>query len=251
MNIKILVAAHKKAPMPQSPIYLPIHAGCEGKPSIGYTGDNTGDNISLQNPNFCELTAIYWAYQNLEADYIGLCHYRRHFYLTKKGTKFERILNEQEVTALLEKHPILVPAKRNYYIETNYSHYIHAHHREGLDMAGEIIKLRYPKYKDAYDLVMNRRWAHMFNMFIMKREYFDSYCVWLFNILFELEKRLDISAYSAYEARVFGFISELMLDVWLEGNSLPFYEVPVMFMESQNWVKKGFGFLKRKFIPAN
>lgn len=251
MTIKILAAAHKAAPMPDSPIYLPIHVGREGKPSIGFIGDNTGDHISSKNKNYCELTGIYWAYKNLKADYIGLCHYRRHFYIKKKENKMASILNEEEAARLLKEAPILVPSRRKYYIESNYSHYIHAHHREGLDLAGKIIASRYPEYKASYDLVMNRTWAHMFNMFVMKKEYFDSYCGWLFDILSQVEKSLDISSYSPYEARVFGFISELLLDVWLEGNQLPYREVPVMFMESQNWLIKGFGFLKRKFFPSS
>lgn len=38
---------------------------------MGYIGDNTGDNISLRNPNYCELTGLYWAWKNLKCDYIG------------------------------------------------------------------------------------------------------------------------------------------------------------------------------------
>ena len=49
--------------------------------------------------------------------------------------------------------------------------------------------------------------GHRFNMFIMKRDKFDAYCEWLFDILFELEKRLDISNYNTNDARVFGFVS--------------------------------------------
>ncbi|MCS4465828.1 DUF4422 domain-containing protein [Clostridium botulinum] len=73
MNIKILVATHKKYSMPKESMYLPIHVGCEGKKDLGYIGDNTGDNISLRNSNYCELTGLYWAWKNLKCDYIGLC----------------------------------------------------------------------------------------------------------------------------------------------------------------------------------
>lgn len=249
MDIKILVAAHKKYRMPDDSIYFPIHVGKEGKDLVlDYTGDNTGDHISQKNATFCELTGIYWAYKNLAADYVGLVHYRRHFTLQRKGDKFASILNRQELEQLLQETSIILPKKRNYFIETNYSHYIHAHHREGLDMLGEIIKSDYKEYAAAYDTMMNRTSAHMFNMFIMRRDYFDEYCEWLFEILFQIEERLDISDYSVYEARVFGFLAERMLDIWLETKQLPYKELPVMFMESQNWLKKGGTFLKRKFI---
>ena len=78
-KIQILVTTHKKYEMPKESYYLPIHVGRDGKESIGYIGDNTGDNISLKNPYYCELTGVYWAWKNLEADYVGLVHYRRQF----------------------------------------------------------------------------------------------------------------------------------------------------------------------------
>lgn len=248
MNIKILVATHKKYQMPLDEIYLPIHVGSNDKEYLNYTKDNTGNNISNKNANYCELTGVYWAWKNVDADYIGLSHYRRHFYLKKSKNKFASILNKEQAINLLSKFDIIVPNKRKYYIETNYSHYIHAHKQEGLDSIIQIIKTHYPDYSIALDLVMNRTWAHMFNMFIMKKEYFDKYCEWLFDILFKVEKCLDISAYTASEARVFGYLSELMLDVWLESNSFSYKELNVMFMEKQNWIIKGFNFLKRKYI---
>ena len=85
-------------------------------------------------------------------------------------------------------------------------------------------------------------------MFLMKREIFDGYCQWLIDILFAVEQQLDTSSYRQYDKRVFGFISERLLDVYLEANGIPYREVPVMFMERQNWLKKGGNFLKRKFF---
>ena len=85
-------------------------------------------------------------------------------------------------------------------------------------------------------------------MFIMKKEILHDYCQWLFSILFELEKELDFSSYDAYNQRIFGFISERLLDVYLLQNQISYQELPVMFMEKENWIKKGFAFLKRKFL---
>jgi len=65
--------------MPEDSVYMPIHVGREGKADIGYTGDHTGDTISSKNANYCELTGLYWAWKNLDADYIGLVHYKNYF----------------------------------------------------------------------------------------------------------------------------------------------------------------------------
>ena len=73
--VKILVASHKKYRMPTDEIYLPLHVGAEGKTDpegrpldLGWTKDNSGDNISELNPGYCELTGLYWGWTNLKAD---------------------------------------------------------------------------------------------------------------------------------------------------------------------------------------
>ncbi len=253
MNIKILVATHKEYQMPEDSIYLPIHVGKENSMlSLPFTGDNTGEHISAKNPYFCELTALYWAWKNLDADYIGLAHYRRHFTYRKPkpfcSNKFPYILNSSEAETLLSRHSILLPKQRNYIIESNYTQFIHAHPAESLARTKDILAELFPDYLPSFDLVMNRTKAHRFNMFIMKKTLLHAYCSWLFPILFELEKRLDISSYTTYNQRIFGFISERLLDVYLEKNHLSYAELPVMFMENEHWVRKGLSFLKRKFI---
>ena len=78
MDIKVIVAAHKPYRMPQDSMYLPLQVGrALADQDLGWQGDNTGDNISLKNPYYCELTGLYWAWKNLKADAIGLVHYRR------------------------------------------------------------------------------------------------------------------------------------------------------------------------------
>ena len=248
MNIKIIIAAHKPYWMPSDPMYLPLHVGAEGKKSLGFQGDNTGDNISAKNPNYCELTGLYWAWKNLDADYLGLAHYRRHFSNEKLfGDKKERVITQPELEKELAACDVLVPKPRNYWIETNYSQYVHAHHAIDLDTTRAILAEKYPEYQKAYDESMQRTVGHRFNMFVMKRDKLDAYCAWLFDVLFELESRLDISDYSTNDARVFGFVSERLLDIWLETNQFPYKELPYVFMEDQNWFVKGGNFLKRKF----
>lgn len=250
MDIKILIATHKKYWMPNDKVYLPLHVGREGKQDLSYTGDNTGDNISVKNANYCELTGLYWAWKNLSCEYIGLCHYRRYFAGKKYGNNIESkraaIFQCVDYEKLLEKYDVILPKKRNYYIETVRSQYEHAHHKSDLDEVEKIIAERHPEYSAAFTKVMQRSSLYIFNMFAMKKELFVHYCTWLFDILFTLEKRIDISGYTPYDARVFGFLSERLFNVWLEKQGLHLVEVDVVFLEKINWIDKGFKFLRRK-----
>lgn len=246
LNIKVIVATHKPYWMPDDPLYLPLQVGAEGKEGFGFARDDTGDNISEKNANYCELTGLYWAWKNLNCEALGLAHYRRHFTAKRWTKNRSNVLTMPQAENLLASVDVLLPKKRHYWIETNYSQYAHAHHAFDLDTTREIIRERFPDYLPAYDIVMKRTSGHRFNMFIMKREIADAYCDWLFGILFELEKRLDLSVYSTNDQRVFGFVAERLLDVWLLKNRINYREVPYIFLEKQDWIAKGTAFVIRK-----
>ena len=249
-KIKVIVATHKKYDMPKDKLYLPLHVGAEGKDDIGYEKDNKGENISLKNPNFCELTGLYWAWKNLNEKYIGLSHYRRHFASKKINKKdlINSVLTLKEADKILNEVDIIVPKLRKYYIENLYSHYDHTMYIEPLDITGNIIEEKYPEYKLEFDKLKKRTSAHMFNMMIMKKDKLDEYCTWLFDILFELEKRVDNTKYDSFHARFYGRVSELLFDVWLNTKGYSYKEIKVISMEKVNWFKKGTSFLKAKFL---
>ena len=239
MELKIVIAAHKAFSPPSELGFVPLQVGAAGKEPMGFARDDAGDNISVRNASYCELTGLYWAWKNLpDADAIGLCHYRRYF-----KAKF------QDMEDLLDRTACILPKPRNYFIETNYSQYAHAHHAIDLDTARAIIAERHSECLAAFDDTMRSRKGHRFNMLIMTRPLLDRYCAWLFDILFELEKGLDVSAYSPYDRRVFGFVGERLLDVWIRANNIPYAELPVLHTESQHWPMKIIRFLKRKFLP--
>lgn len=245
-EIQILVVTHKDFQlMTNDDMYIPMLVGPQkdGLNFTKYYRDDTKDSISGKNANYSELTGLYWAWKNLNSDYVGLVHYRRYL-MSKKDKK--NIISKKELSEILDSVDVVLPKKRNYYIETTWSHYEHNHNIDDLIKTREIIATYYPRYVDSFDKIMTNKKSHRFNMLIMKKEKFDAYCNWLFDILFELEKTIDISDYNSYQSRIYGFISERLLDVWLETNEVFYKEVPFKFTERQNWIKKGGKFILNK-----
>lgn len=254
-KVKIIVATHKKYEMPKDSIYLPLQVGAEGKESLGYKGDNTGDNISKKNSSFCELTGLYWAWKNINAEYIGLVHYRRYFTLENGVTQklhpgIETVLSGPQVARLVMHYDVIVPKKQHYVVETLYSHYAHTHYKEHLDKTRKIICQKYPEYVADYDWAVSRRSGYMFNMFIMKKELLNDYCSWLFDILFELENQIKDEKLSPFQSRLYGRVSEIIFNCWLNHNckerNLKVKAVPYIYLGKVQWGKKIVAFLNAK-----
>ena len=263
MTKEIIIAIHKPCAIPMElasdGAYIPLFVGAssskplfikgnevirpQGEVPSGFSPmrrDDDGVNISEKNQGFSELTGLYWLCKNSEADILGLVHYRRYF----KGLSNDRIEN------LLEDHDAIVPKKRRYYIETLYSHYANTLDGSHLDEALSVIRERHPEFEKAAVEVYGRTWGYMFNMFVMKRDLFRDYCDFLFDILFELEKRyLPGQDGSAFERRLYGRVSEILFNVWLAKQSeISVIEAPVKSTERVNWLKKGTAFLSAKFF---
>ena len=239
-KLTVVVAAHKPYWMPGDDAYLPVwvNAARNGasvpdgwaRDDAGGAGaaDGAGDHISEKNAGFCELTALYWAWKHLDADWLGLAHYRRHFATSRSRDVHGRVATGADLANTLAKAPIILPKRRHYYVETNYSQYVHAHHEQDLTTTRAILAESHPDYLAAYDASLRRRSGHRFNMFVMRRDYADEYCAWLFDVLFELERRLDMSTYGDYDRRVFGFVGERLMDPWIQTRMLPYVELPVV-----------------------
>lgn len=249
-DIRILIATHKQYEFPYENYYLPIQVGKEISLShLEIQGDNIGNHISEKNKTFCELTALYWAWKNLDNyDYIGLVHYRRYFSGIGLQLKGRKIASDFELLSDLKECDIIVGEKRNYYIESVYTHYKNAHYIKDLDLARQIIEKDFPDYMVAFETVMTGSKLHLFNMFVMSQSHFEQYCEWLFDILFKLENEIDISYYNDYQKRVFGFLAERLFNVWLVKNNLKIKERRIVSLEGENLLKKAINLLKRKFL---
>ena len=246
MDITIGVLTHKAARMPKDPLYLPIQVGSAGKIDLGYTRDDSGDNISDKNNRYSELTGIYWAWKNLSCDYIGFCHYRRYFAGEKKRAKdpFANILTSEEAAALCSKASIIVPKKRNYYVKTLAGHFLSCSFAEPDDVddfRSAVLEVT-PEYAAAFDEVMARRSGHMANMFIMSWEKFGSFATWLFAVMDVLDGRI-----APERTRMLGYFAEHMLDIWMCANQLDCIEIGSVFTDGENELRKKVGYVLRLF----
>lgn len=252
--MRVFVATHKKIDfLPSDKVYTPLHVGAALHDKLPYLSDDTGDNISQKNPNFCELTGHYWIWKNCKDDIVGLVHYRRYFsnekgYWYKLFTgKNKYLLTEDEIKEALKDHDAIVStlghSPRS--MKNMLNAYGGSHHRKDLEETVKIILEKYPEYKETVDKVLlNNVEFYPANMIICRKEIFDSYCSWLFDILFELEKRVDISDYTPYQKRIFGFIAERIFKVWLNHNNIKLAERHIINLEDPNM----FGCAKKEII---
>jgi len=243
-DLKIIVCCHKKDICKNSEVFMPLHVGKElTQTNLGITGDNTGDNISEKNGSYCELTGIYWAWKNLKnVDYIGFCHYRRYFDFNHIGRKFFPHTNfktSQFTNLNLDINPKTekwlenggcIISKASHIHASLYMQYCEGHYSSDIKILGDIIRNQLPrKYFQAFidTLIKSNRFSP-YNMFIMNWNDFDRYCSWLFPLLSEVEERIDISNYPAYQQRIFGFMGERLLNLYIRAEKIKKMEVPVI-----------------------
>ena len=245
------VAFHKKYFDYRDDIITPIYVGAKiNRENLEYLKDSTGNNISEKNGNFCELTGIYWMWKNVDADFYGMMHYRRYisfenrwkyklkrmlyvfsrvFYLkliiSMLGMKelFQvKVSDEQlmrkeiekmskKITSEIQKYDIILP-KKEIFNKSVYKQYKSSHIAEHLDKLLEIVKENYPYYEKT---IKKGNKIYPLNIFIMKKKYFFEYSEFVFDVLFKLEKKIEIPS-DAYQKRVFGFLSERMMLPFIE-----------------------------------
>ena len=231
-SARLFVVCHKPSPMLPGGDMEYIQVGSEPDIPGVASRDNAGDNISSKNPNYCELTAQYWIWKNVKADFVGLFHYRRLpsftrcaenvFYdfspetIAKFGWRRDRILS------LAKRHDVLLPPNWDVFppgepgnVMTPYEFHCHEHRQSDIDEALKVIHDRTPQMDPyARKALMEDRRQCFANVCVMRKDLFDRYSEWLFGILFELERRIVIPK-DREQARVFGYLGERLIMVWL------------------------------------
>lgn len=266
MKIKIGVAYHKQSPIISNDIYIPIQVGKAVNPSLDLQiqPDNVGDNISIENGYYCELTATYWMWKNVDADYKGICHYRRCF--SFKFTVFDAIrvwlsalhnkiyvpqkryndshnfianvLDESEgFLNIINDYSIIAPRKI-YALHTVYSHFSII----GDDYIKILKQVVIEKYPNVYDYLERTLDSHSFyyaNMIVMRTDYFNDYCEFLFDTLTSVKQRMldDCWIYSTKEqifSRKLGYLAEILTSTYLmiqENKNTPIKQMVVSMMK--------------------
>lgn len=207
------------------------------KADLPYTKDDTGDNISYKNSSYCELTGLYWIWKNSKDNVLGLCHYRRYF-----------DVQDQEIPYLLNKYDIILPKMMTIPFSLKFDYCYH-HIREDYQILEETILNLFPEYAKAYTMVLNSNKLSPYNMLIAKRNVFEEYCSWIFSVLDEVEKRIKISEYP-YQKRVFGFMAERLMQVFVEKNKLNVKRVSVIETETSLSSKTALHHLKNNIFFA-
>ncbi len=260
-DVKIVVFHYK----PDSVIadteeYVHIWAGKNGAEKFpGFTGDDTGDNISDKNAYYSELTGLYWVWKNMKTDIIGSCHYRRYFTKSKFPLSYKikqlfyypvgifrkrrgliytlnlkywkrKILSENELLPVLDSYDAILPVKKmfKYSVEEHYRRY---HNIEDLRLTEKILTEKHPDYSETFKAVLAGNTMFANNMFVLKWEMFDKLMEWLFSILFEFEKQINLVDYKGYQERILGFLSERLITVWIMHNNINYKELPLIYFK--------------------
>ena len=241
-NIKLFVCCHKETNVPEHPLLAPVQVGAALADTRfeGFLYDDVGENISAKNPYYCELTAQYWAWKNIEADYYGFFHYRRYLYPYINARRPYTIKREPTLplldklgydgfTELIRKYDLIIPKGENMYVPVR-EHYADApfHHEKDLKLAERIVCEHHPEMAEAMEEYLSGTVCYFGNIYIMRRQIFHDYCRWLFNILEAFDQRADTVGYSVQEQRVDGYLAERLLGVWLTSmrGSLKTLELP-------------------------
>lgn len=237
-DIKIFVSCHKDSYVPKNPLLYKVQVGTAlSKKRLETLHDDEGENISDRNKAYCELTAQYWAWKNVKADYYGFFHYRRYmsfleeYPVQKDGsvaskkaipylpcdTPTEGVqqfsITQEQMEKTIEKYDI-VTLLRERSNSTAYEQYCQFHKKEDLDRMLEILERMYPEYTEAAKTYMASKELYFMNMYVMRKQEFFSYMGWLFPLLEEFERQTDFSDYSEQEYRACAYLAERLFAIW-------------------------------------
>lgn len=254
-DIKLFVCCHQQTLVPAHPLLVPIQVGATlaDVHFPGFLRDDVGNHISHKNRSYCELTAQYWAWKNVRADYYGFFHYRRYLYPNREAKRPYRVEREPAPQLLdklgyaafgdlISQYDLILPKGEDMHIPVR-EHYAQAqfHHRKDLELAERIVLERNPEMKGVAEAYLLGTVCCFGNIFIMRRQIFHEYCAWLFPLLEEFDGRADTTGYNRQEKRVDGYLAERLFGIWTAHMSrgLRTLELPrVHFCSGKDYIQR-------------
>lgn len=255
MNIKIFVMTHKLFEPPKDAMYVPLQVGhaLRGTLHESYLRDDEGeDNISGQNSYFSELTGMYWIWKQCrDTDYVGVCHYRRFPVIRECGR--ERLMTEEDCERIFSEYDLITTEKLTLH-SNYYEGFAVDHNLYDLQVTEQVVREKYPDYSECFERLVHGNQVYFGNICVMPKGLYDEYCDWLFHILFEVQRRIDVTGYDGYRKRVFGFLSEFLQMVWIQVNGLRPYECRIAIIgekfETGEVKKRLSGFFEAKDVQG-
>ncbi|MGN0688613.1 MAG: DUF4422 domain-containing protein [Oscillospiraceae bacterium] len=224
-NIQIFMCCHKDYDILPA-LCLPIQCGAALNPPIkGAVADNTGDNISAKNREYCELTAHYFAWKNVQAEYYGFCHYRRFFcanesikqpYLALGKKLDKRLLGDENYwSQLVPQYEMILPKSEDMGITARQHYCTSAHHfGEDLELFLMLLSQEAPQLTEAAEKYMSQNRQYFCNMFIMNRAHFYEYCDILFSVLQKFDKQKVLHG-DFQSDRTDGYLGEIFTGIYV------------------------------------
>ena len=229
VQIFSLCYERKKFAFLNDAVVTPLQVGAANGKNVCALKDNTGDNISAKNYFFIENTGTYWIWKNVKGlDCVGIMQYRKLLQLNRRKnvkTNLEITHNEfnlePDIDALMTGCDVILANPLKYSV-TLAEKYKECHIPKDLDLLDLTIKECTPEYHDAFVETMYSTPGilHSYNIFLMKWYWFEKYCSWIFPLFKEMESRLDLNNHTGYQQRVFGYMSERLLNVFCLKNKL-------------------------------
>lgn len=221
-------------------ILVPIQVGrALSEQQLDMIGDDTGENISKRNPEYCEMTGLFWVWKNdLESDYIGFMHYRRFLDFHPEKEKKQGVdygltvpefdghfladcgLDKGIIEDILQHCDGIIPEPLNVKrvgCKNVEEHYRCApyHRIADFKLAREIITELYPQDVLYFDAMAKGHHLYPCNIFVFKRALFEEYCEWVFPLLDKLYSLINLEHCSASERRAIGFLAERLFTVFI------------------------------------
>ena len=241
-SIKLFVSCHKPGiRVPDNRLILPLQVGAarSAKRLAGMLHDDDGENISRKNQSYCELTGQYWAWKNAMADYFGFLHYRRYFNFSAveypihhepfifgdvvfdsndEATLDSIGFSEEQMRDCICSHDFIAPepiATPDGFKVYNQYRLSAGHHIEDFDFVLDVIRCQYPEIWPSAEKYLNQDRLYVCNMFVMRRDMFEDYSQFLFDILAQHDRFCDVSHYTSVARRVDGYLGERLCGIYL------------------------------------